>query len=69
MSSPSKTITPVQAGKVGVFYDAASKTITHFASFPQAGNIVSSLAVLVADNDAELQLLIEANGLRNPQKK
>ena len=69
MSSPSKTVTPVQAGKVGVFYDATTKTITHFASFPQSGNIVSSLAVLVVDNDAELQTLIEAEGLRNPQKK
>jgi hypothetical protein len=63
MSSPSKISTPVQAGKVGVFFDAKSKVITHFASFPQAGNIVSSLAVIVGDNAEDLKAKIASAGL------
>jgi hypothetical protein len=63
MSSPSKITTPVEAGKVGVFYDAASKTISHFAKFPHAGNIVTAMPVLIADNDAALQEAIKALGL------
>ena len=63
MSSPSKTITPVEAGKVGVFYDAASKTISHYATFPHKGSIVSSMPVLIADDDAALKLAIAAAGL------
>ena len=63
MSSPSKTITPVEAGKVGVFYDAKTKTISHYASFPHAGKIVSALPVIVADDEAALKLAIAAAGL------
>ena len=63
MSSPSKITTPVAAGKVGVFYDEASKTISHFAKFPQAGNIVAAMSVLIADNDEALQDAIKAIGL------
>jgi hypothetical protein len=63
MSSPSKITTPVEAGKVGVFYDAASKTISHFAKFPHAGNIVTAMPVLIADNDEALQVAIKALGL------
>jgi hypothetical protein len=63
MSSPSKITTPVEAGKVGVFFDAASKTISHFAKFPHAGNIVTAMPVLIADNDAALQVAIKALGL------
>ena len=63
MSSPSKTITPVEAGKVGVFYDAASKVISHYASFPHKGNIVTSMPVLIADDDAALKLAIAKAGL------
>ena len=63
MCSPSKTVTHVEAGKVGVFYDAASKTISHYASFPQKGNIVTSMPVLIADNDAALKLAIAKAGL------
>jgi hypothetical protein len=63
MSSPSKITTPVEAGKVGVFYDAASKTISHFAKFPHAGNIVTAMPVLIADNDESLQVAIKALGL------
>ena len=63
MSSPSKITTPVEAGKVGVFYDAKSKTITHFAKFPTAGNIITSLAVLVADDDEKLKAKIAEAGL------
>jgi hypothetical protein len=63
MSSPSKTITPVEAGKVGVFYDAVSKTISHYATFPAKGNIVSAMPVLIADDDAALKLAIAAAGL------
>lgn len=63
MSSPSKTITPVEAGKVGVFYDAASKTISHYATFPHKGNIVTSMPVLIADDDAALKLAIAKAGL------
>jgi hypothetical protein len=63
MSSPSKTITPVEAGKVGVFYDAASKTISHYGTFVYKGNIVTSMPVLIADDDAALKLAIAAAGL------
>lgn len=63
MNTPPKVTIPVAAGKVGVFYDAASKVITHYASFPHAGNIVSALAVIVADNDAALKAAIAAAGL------
>ena len=58
-----KISTPVEAGKVGVFYYADTKVITHFASFPEKGTIVSALAVLVADDDAALKLAIAAAGL------
>jgi hypothetical protein len=58
-----KISTPVKAGKVGVFYFADTKVITHFANFPQDGTIVSALAVLVADDDAALKLAIAAAGL------
>ena len=63
MSSPSKTITPVEAGNVGVFYDAASKVISHYATFPHKGNIVTAMPVLIADDDAALKLAIAAAGL------
>lgn len=63
MSSPSKTITPVEAGKVGVFYIAETKVISHYATFPYAGKIVSALPVIVADNDAALKVAIAAAGL------
>jgi hypothetical protein len=63
MSLPSKTIIPVEAGKVGVFYDAASKTISHYATFPHKGNILTSMPVLIADNDAALKVAIAAAGL------
>ena len=63
MNPPPKTITPVEAGKVGVFYDAKTKTISHYASFPAKGNIVTSMPVLIADNDAALKLAIAAAGL------
>jgi 4-hydroxyphenylpyruvate dioxygenase-like putative hemolysin len=63
MSSPSKILTPVEAGKVGVFYDAASKVISHYAKFPQKGTIVSAMAVLVADNESALKEAIAKAGL------
>ena len=63
MSSPSKTITPVEAGKVGVFYDAKTKTISHYATFPIKGNIVTAFAVLIADDDAALKVAIANAGL------
>lgn len=63
MSSPSKIITPVEAGKVGVFYDANTKIISHFAKFPFKGNIVTAIPVLIADNDEALKQAILAIGL------
>jgi hypothetical protein len=63
MFSPSKTITPVEAGKVGVFYIAETKTISHYATFRNKGNIVSGMPVLIADDDAALKLAIAAAGL------
>lgn len=63
MSLPSKITTPVEAGKVGVFYDATSKVISHFAKFPYAGNIVTAIPVLIADNDQALQEAIKLLGL------
>lgn len=63
MFSPSKISTPVNAGQVGVFFDSKSKIITHFAKFPVAGNVVSSIPVIVADNDDELKQKIAEAGL------
>lgn len=63
MSLPSKITTPVEAGKVGVFYDATSKVISHFAKFPYAGNIVTAIPVLIADNDEALKQAIASLGL------
>ena len=64
MSLPSKTITtPVEAGKVGVFYDAKTKTISHYAKFPVKGNIVTAMPVLIADDDAALKIAIAQAGL------
>jgi hypothetical protein len=64
MSSHSKIITtPVEAGKVGVFYDAASKTISHYATFPGKGKIITAMPVLIADNDEALKTAIAAIGL------
>jgi hypothetical protein len=63
MSSPSKIVTPVEAGKVGVFYDAASKVISHYAKFPTKGNIITGIPVIVADNDEALKVAIAAAGL------
>jgi hypothetical protein len=55
MSSQSKPPIPVTAGKVGVFYNEHTKIISHFASFPNAGNIISNLSVILADDDESLQ--------------
>ena len=63
MSSPSKVSIPVEAGKVGVFYDAASKVISHYAKFPTKGNIITALSVLIADDEAALKVAIAAAGL------
>ena len=63
MPSPSKIITPVEAGKVGVFYDANTKVISHFAKFPTKGNIITAIPVLIADDEAALKLAIAAAGL------
>jgi hypothetical protein len=63
MALPSKTITPVEAGKVGVFYDANTKVISHYAKFPTKGNIITAIPVLIADDEAALKLAIAAAGL------
>jgi len=63
MSSQSRITTPVEAGKVGAFYDPVSKVITHLASFPVAGNIVSSIPVVIASSNEELESLIQQMGL------
>ena len=63
MALPSKTITPVEAGKVGVFYDAITKVISHYAKFPTKGNIITAIPVLIADDEAALKLAIAAAGL------
>jgi hypothetical protein len=60
---PPKNTTPVEAGKVGVFYFPETKQIAYKMAFPKAGNIVTSLSVIVADNDAALKLAIAAAGL------
>ena len=63
MSSPSEVrniIIPVSAGKVGVYYDAVSKVISHYATYRQDGKIVSSMPVILADNEEELQQKIAA---------
>lgn len=58
-----KTSTPVEAGKVGVFYFPGTNLIAYKMAFPKAGNIVTALSVIVADNDAALKLAIAAAGL------
>jgi hypothetical protein len=58
-----KTSTPVEAGKVGVFYFPGTNFIAYKMAFPKAGNIVTALSVIVADDDAALQLAIAAAGL------
>jgi hypothetical protein len=58
MSSPSKFYIPVEAGKVGVYYDPVTKVISHYAKFPTKGTIVTSIPVLIADDDAALKVAI-----------
>ena len=60
MSYPSKIIIPVTAGKVGVYYDAITKVISHYATYPNDGKIISSLPVILADSQEELQQKIAA---------
>jgi hypothetical protein len=49
---------PVEAGKVGVFYDATSKAISHYGVFNFKGTIVTSMPVLIADNEEALKVAI-----------
>jgi hypothetical protein len=58
-----KTSTPVEAGKVGVFYFPGTNLIAYKMAFPKAGNIVTALSVIVADDDAALDLAIAKAGL------
>lgn len=63
MSSPSKLYIPVEAGKVGVYYDAITKVISHYATYPNKGTIVTALPVIVADNAEALKVAIAKAGL------
>lgn len=63
MSSPSKLHIPVEAGKVGVYYDPVTKVISHYATYPHKGNIVTALPVIVADNEEALKAAIAEAGL------
>jgi hypothetical protein len=63
MSSPSKLYIPVEAGKVGVYYDPITKVISHYATYAHKGTIVTGMPVLIADNDAALKVAIAAAGL------
>jgi len=63
MSSPSKLHIPVEAGKVGVFYDPITKIISHYGTFNYKGTIVTSIPVIVADNEEALKAAIAAAGL------
>lgn len=63
MSSPSKLHIPVEAGKVGVFYDPITKVISHYGTFNIKGTIVTSVPVIVADNEEALKAAIAAAGL------
>ncbi len=49
---------PVEAGKVGVYYDPITKVISHYAKYPQKGTIVTALPVIVADDDESLKVAI-----------
>jgi hypothetical protein len=60
---PEKKTTPVEAGKVGVFYFPETKQIAHRTSFPHKGNIITALSVLIADDEAALDAAIAAAGL------
>jgi hypothetical protein len=55
---PPKNTTPVEAGKVGVFYFPETKQIAYRTSFPHKGNIITALSVLIADNEAALEVAI-----------
>jgi hypothetical protein len=63
MSSPSKLYIPVEAGKVGVYYDPITKVISHYATYPHKGTIVTALPVIVADDEAALKVAIAKAGL------
>ena len=67
MSSPSKMIIPVTAGKVGVYYDAITKVISHYATYQHDGKIITSMPVILADSQEELQQKIAAAKLIQPQ--
>jgi hypothetical protein len=49
---------PVEAGKVGVFYDPITKVISHYGTFNYKGTIVTSIPVIVADNQEALKVAI-----------
>ena len=53
---PPRKTTPVEAGKVGVFYFPESKQIAYRMSFPNQGNIITALSVLIADDEAALEV-------------
>lgn len=54
---------PVEAGKVGVFYDPITKVISHYGTFNHKGTIVTGMPVIVADNAEALKVAIAAAGL------
>lgn len=56
-------VIPVEAGKVGVYYDPITKVISHYAKYPHKGNIVTALPVIVADDEETLKLAIAKAGL------
>lgn len=58
MSSPSKIYISVEAGKVGVYYDPITKVISHYATYPTKGTIVTGMPVIVADNAEALKVAI-----------
>ena len=58
-----KTSTPVEAGNVGVFYFPGTNLIAYKMAFPKAGNIVTALSVILANDDAALDLAIAKAGL------
>jgi hypothetical protein len=56
-------VIPVEAGKVGVYYDPVTKVISHYATYPYKGNIITAIPVIVADNQEALKEAIAKAGL------
>ena len=51
------------------FYDASTKMVSGYSSFPKGGKAKTSLSILSAQTEAELLALCKAQGIALPTKK